>query len=74
MLETARNDGDADFPQECSSIGRAPVSKFWKGRPGQYQNCRVRPIKLAQVRLAVPFSFASFSSVPKSWVVKRVVT
>src|ERR1700733_7571272 len=27
MLETARNGGTAAFPQECSSIGRAPVSK-----------------------------------------------
>src|ERR1700752_3169738 len=27
MLETARTGGDARFLQECSSIGRAPVSK-----------------------------------------------
>jgi len=28
MLETARIGGDADPSKECSSIGRAPVSKF----------------------------------------------
>ena len=44
MLETARNGGDAGFPQECSSIGRAPVSKTGGRRFEPCHSCQQNQI------------------------------
>src|ERR1700722_16277492 len=41
MLETARNGGTAAFPQECSSIGRAPVSKTGGRRFEPCHSCQL---------------------------------